>query len=62
MATNVADSIVNCPQCGCPIKLTESLAAPLIEATRKAYEEKLAAKDKEVAQRETALGQREALC
>ncbi len=32
---------VICPSCQTEIKLTESLAAPLIEATRKQYENKL---------------------
>jgi len=45
---------VKCPQCGSEIKLTESLAAPLLEATRREYERALAQKDREVAQRERA--------
>jgi len=33
-----------CPKCKSEIKLTESLAAPLIEATRKQYEDQLSRK------------------
>lgn len=44
-----------CPNCSTQIKLTESLAAPLIQATRRQYEERIAQKDAEVAKREAAL-------
>lgn len=44
-----------CPNCSHEIKLTESLAAPLIEATRKKFHEQLAAKDAEVSKKEEAL-------
>lgn len=44
-----------CPNCSYEIKLTESLAAPLIEATRKRFSEQLIAKDAEVARKEEAL-------
>ena len=46
---------ITCPNCRTDIKLTESLAAPLIEATRTRYEQALSAKDAEVAKRETTL-------
>jgi hypothetical protein len=46
-----------CPQCSTPIKLTESLAAPLIAETRKQFEQQLAQKEIEFARRETALRQ-----
>lgn len=45
--------------CHTEIKLTESLAAPLIEQTRKQFEQTLAAKDAEVAKREAALKTKE---
>jgi hypothetical protein len=48
-----------CPSCKGEVKLTESLAAPLIEATRRQYDEKLARQNAEVAQREAALKLRE---
>ncbi|MGF6312127.1 hypothetical protein ABIB82_006022 [Bradyrhizobium sp. i1.8.4] len=44
-----------CPNCTTQIKLTESLAAPLIQATRQQYEERIALKDAEVATREASL-------
>jgi hypothetical protein len=53
---------ITCPSCKSHIKLTDSLAAPLIEATRTQFEDKLAdfkatlaAKEAHVAGRETAL-------
>lgn len=46
---------VTCPSCSASFKLDESLAAPLIAATRKEYEQKLAAKDATIAQREAAV-------
>jgi hypothetical protein len=36
------DPALICPKCGEPIKLTESLAAPLVAATRAQYEQQLA--------------------
>jgi DNA repair exonuclease SbcCD ATPase subunit len=38
---------VVCPNCSHPIPLTESLAAPLLEAARKDFRDQLAAKDSE---------------
>ena len=49
-----------CPNCKTEIKLTESLAAPLIQATRKEYEQKIAQKENDVAAREAAIRQQEA--
>ncbi len=46
---------ITCPNCATEIKLTESLAAPLIKATRQEYEARLAQKDQDVSQREAAL-------
>ncbi len=48
-----------CPKCKTEIRLTESLAAPLIEATRQQFEEKLFQKDEEIAQREQAVRDKE---
>jgi hypothetical protein len=36
-----AEPIISCPNCKAEIKLTESLAAPLVEATRREYERRL---------------------
>jgi hypothetical protein len=58
----MTDPTITCPSCATEIKLTESLAAPLILATREEYEAKIARKDAEVAQREHDLKvQREAV-
>lgn len=51
----MTEPTITCPNCRTEIKLTESLAAPLIQATRKQFEEKLQQKDTEVAEREAAL-------
>ena len=44
-----------CPNCNHEIKLTESLAAPLIEATRRKFQEQLSAKDAEFSKKEETL-------
>ncbi len=44
-----------CPNCSTEIKLTESLAAPLIQTVRKEYETKIAQKEADVAKRESEL-------
>ena len=49
-----------CPQCKIEIKLTESLAAPLLDSVRRDYERRLAEKDANVAKREQLLHQQEA--
>ena len=45
----MAEPTIICPKCKNEIKLTESLAAPLIESTRQDYERRLAQKDLDVA-------------
>ncbi|MCC6699100.1 MAG: DUF2130 domain-containing protein [Candidatus Hydrogenedentes bacterium] len=55
----MTDPTIICPKCGTEIKLTESLAAPLIESTRREYEERMAKKDLDVAKRESSLKERE---
>jgi hypothetical protein len=47
--------IVSCPKCRTEIPITESLAAPLIEATRQRYEEQIARTNEEIAAREAAV-------
>ncbi len=56
--TMVEPTII-CPKCKTQIKLTESLAAPLVEATRKEYEQQLAEKDEAIVKKEKALHKRE---
>jgi hypothetical protein len=51
----MSEPIVTCPKCSHEIKLTESLAAPLIAATRQQYERRMSQKDAEVAEREAAI-------
>jgi len=54
------DPTIICPNCKAEIKLTESLAAPLIESTRQRYEQRIADKDTEVAKREAAIRDQQA--
>jgi hypothetical protein len=57
-ATDAAhEPILHCPNCNHEIRLTESLAAPLIEETRRRFQEQLANKDAEVARKIEALRQ-----
>ena len=49
------DPTITCPSCSTEIKLTESLAAPIIQAVRKEYEAKIAQKESDVAKRESEL-------
>ena len=53
------EPVIQCPTCRTEIKLTESLAAPLIAETRRQFEQALAAKDAEVSKREGVLKTRE---
>ncbi len=50
---------LTCPKCKIEIKLTESLAAPLIESTRRDYEKRLAKKDADIAKRAETLREAE---
>lgn len=55
------EPIIVCLNCKTEIKLTESLAAPLLEATRRQFEQQLAQKDNDIAQREQAMRDKEKL-
>lgn len=57
----MTEPTIICPNCKTEIKLTESLAAPLIESTRRQYEQQLAQKDSDIAQREQATLDKEKL-
>ena len=57
----MAEPTVVCPQCKTEIKLTESLAAPLLESIRRDYEQRLMQKDADIAKREKTLHEREAV-
>ena len=50
---------IKCPKCNAEIKLTESLAAPLIESTRREFELRLAKKDADIVKRESSLREKE---
>lgn len=54
------DPTITCPNCKTEIKLTESLAAPLLESTRQQYEKRIAEKDADVAKREAAIKDQQA--
>jgi hypothetical protein len=56
----MAEPTITCPKCSTEIKLTESLAAPLIADTRRRYEQALTQKDAEIARRETEIRSRQA--
>src|SRR5215831_9484986 len=56
----MAEPTVVCPQCKSEIKLTESLAAPLLESIKRDYEQRLAQKDADMAKREKTLHEHEA--
>jgi hypothetical protein len=49
------EATITCPNCKTEIKLTESLAAPLIQATRQQFEQKIALKETDFATREAAM-------
>ena len=55
----MTEPIIICPKCKTEIKLTESLAGPLIETIRSEYDQCLAQKDAEIIKRETSLCERE---
>ncbi|MGE5817870.1 MAG: DUF2130 domain-containing protein [Deltaproteobacteria bacterium] len=56
----MSEPTVMCPQCGSEIKLTESLAAPLLLSVRREYEQRLTQKDVDIAKREQLIKEREA--
>jgi hypothetical protein len=51
---------ITCPRCETEIKLTESLAAPIVESTRRQYEERIATREADMRRREADLGERQA--
>ncbi len=55
----MTEPTITCPQCRAEIRLTESLAAPLINATRQQYEQQLLQKDGEIAKREQGIREKE---
>lgn len=55
----VAQPTAACPNCGTPVPLTEALAAPLLEATRAEYENKLRAQRDDFQKQQQEIGRRE---
>ena len=55
----MTEPTITCPNCKTEIRLTESLAAPLIAATRQQFEKQLSLKDAEIAQREQGVRDKE---
>lgn len=55
----MTEPMITCPKCQTEIKLTESLAAPIVESARLEYELRLAQKDADMAKREALLSKRE---
>jgi hypothetical protein len=55
----MTEPAITCPQCKTEIRLTESLAAPLLAATRQQFEQQLLQKDDEVARREQGVREKE---
>jgi len=55
----MTEPTIICPNCKTEIKLTESLAAPLIAATRMQFEQQLAQKDSDIVKREEAMREKE---
>ncbi len=51
----MSDVTITCPNCATEIRLTESLAAPLLAQTRRDYEAKLAEERRAIAAREAAV-------
>ena len=54
----MAEPTIFCPQCKSEIKLTESLAAPLLESVRRDYEQRLSQKDADIVRREKQINDR----
>ena len=54
----MAEPTIICPQCKTEIKLTESLAAPLLADVKRQFEQRLAQKDADMARREQLLNER----
>ncbi|MGH1351505.1 MAG: DUF2130 domain-containing protein, partial [Methyloligellaceae bacterium] len=51
----MTEPVIKCPECKSEIKLTESLAAPLLEATRQDYEKKITDAELAMSKREEVI-------
>ena len=57
----MTEPTIICPNCKTEIRLTESLAAPLIAATKKQFEQQLTQKEEEITKREQGIRDKEKL-
>ncbi len=55
----MTEPTIICPDCKNEIKLTDSLAAPLLESTRREYEQRIREKDGDIAKQEASIRERE---
>ena len=55
----MAEPTIVCPSCKAEVKLTESLAAPLIESTRREFEQRLARQQEDIVRRESTIRQQQ---
>ena len=55
----MVEPTIVCPSCKSEVKLTESLAAPLIDSIRQQYEQRLAREQAEISKREAAVKQQQ---
>jgi hypothetical protein len=55
----VTEPTITCPNCKIEIKLTESLAAPIIESSRKQLEQAVKQKEAELESREASIRERQ---
>ena len=55
----MTEPTLSCPNCKTEIRLTESLAAPLVAATRQQFEKRLAEQEEGIARRERSILERE---
>ncbi len=55
----MTEPTITCPNCRTAIPLTESLAAPLLAATRRQFEQQISQKDAEIASREQGVRNKE---
>ena len=55
----MAEPTITCPSCSKEIKLTESLAAPLIQEMREKYQSQIEEKENDIEKKEKAIRERE---
>jgi hypothetical protein len=58
-AKNINEAILKCPRCNAEIKISESLAAPLIKAMRQEYQHKVSQQIATIANHEAVIRQQQ---